>query len=275
MTVKLDMGRAWNDAVAQIKANRDVILIVAGVFFLLPNLAMSLLMPLPPESPAMAVGAEADLTPLIAEMSTYIGEVWWIFLLAGLMQAVGSIGLLALLTDQARPTVGEALGFGLKALPTYLATQFIVALVIAGLFGAVLLLGQAAAALGLILGLLLVLGILYALLKLSLVTPVIAIEKQLNPVAAMRRSWRLTKGNSLLILAFFLLLLVAFLVISMVAGLLFAAFALLGDEVGLIVGAIGNGVLTMALAVVMVAALAAVHRQLSGSGGSQVGMTFG
>jgi hypothetical protein len=208
-------------------------------------------------------------------MSTYIGEVWWIFLLAGLMQAVGSIGLLALLTDQARPTVGEALGFGLKALPTYLATQFIVALVIAGLFGAVLLLGQAAAALGLILGLLLVLGILYALLKLSLVTPVIAIEKQLNPVAAMRRSWRLTKGNSLLILAFFLLLLVAFLVISMVAGLLFAAFALLGDEVGLIVGAIGNGVLTMALAVVMVAALAAVHRQLSGSGGSQVGMTFG
>lgn len=275
MTVKLDMGRAWNDAVAQIMANRDVILIVAGVFFLLPNLAMSLLMPLPPEAPPMPAGAQPDLAPLIAEMSVYIGEVWWIFLLAGLVQAVGTLGLLALLTDRTRPTVGEALGFGAKALPTYLATQIMTGIAFAGLFGAVIALGQASPTIGILIGLLLVLTAFYAMLKLSLVGPVIAIEKQLNPLTAMRRSWQLTKGNSLLILAFFLLLVVAFLVISMVAGLVFMAFALLGDEVGLIVGAIGNGVLTMVLTVVMVAALAAVHRQLSGTGGSQVGATFG
>ncbi len=268
MTVKLDMGRAWNDAVAQIKANRDVILIVAGVFFLLPNLAMSLLMPLPPEAPAIPAGAQPDFAPLMAEMSAWMADVWWIVALVVLMQAVGTLGLLALLTDRARPTVGEALGFGIKAMPTYLATQIITGVAAGVLFGAILLLGQASPAIGVILGLLLVLAMFYAMLKLSLVTPVIAIEKQLNPLAAMRRSWRLTKGNSLLILAFFLLLVVAFLVISMVAGLVFMAFSLLGDEVGLIVSALGNGVLTMAMVVVMVAALAGVHHQLSGSDGA-------
>jgi hypothetical protein len=47
---------------------------------------------------------------------------------------------------------------------------------------------------------------------------------------------------------------------------------MLGEEVGLIAGAVGNGVLTMVLVSVMVAALAAVHRQLAGGAG--VGGTF-
>ena len=43
--MKLDMGRAWSDAIALLRGNQQVILIVAGVFFFLPNLALALLMP--------------------------------------------------------------------------------------------------------------------------------------------------------------------------------------------------------------------------------------
>lgn len=273
MAAKLDMGGAWNEAVAMIKANLDMVLIVAAVFFLLPNLAMSLFMPLPPEAPAMAGGGQPDLEPVMAAMAAWFSEVWWVFLAVGLAQAAGTFALLALLTDRARPTVGEALGFGVKALPTYLATQILTGLGFAVVFALVIVLAQPLPVVGVLAGLLAMVGALYAMLKLSLVSPVIGIEQQMNPLAAMKRSWRLTKGNSLLILAFFLLLGVAVLVISAVAGLVLSAFTLLGDDVGLIVGALGNGVVTMAVVVVMVAALAAVHRQLAETGG-EVGETF-
>ena len=273
MTPKLDMSQAWNEAVAMIKANRDMVLIVAGVFFLLPNLAMSLLMPLPPESPAMASGAQPDLEPLMAAMGAWFSNVWWVFLIVGLAQAAGTFALLVLLTDRMRPTVGEALGFGVKALPTYLASQIITGLGFAAAFALVIVLAQAVPVVGVLAGLMAMVAALYAMLKLVLVSPVIGIEKQMNPLAAMKRSWRLTKGNSLRILAFFLLLGVAVLVISAVTGLVLSAFSLLGDDIGLIVGALGNGVVTMAVVVVMVAVLAAVYRQLAQTG-SDVGETF-
>jgi len=273
MAPKLDMSQAWNEAVAMIKANRDMVLIVAGVFFLLPNLAMSLLMPLPPESPAMAGGGQANFEPVAAAMVAWFSEVWWVFLLVGLAQALGTFALLTLLTDRSRPTVGEALGFGAKALPTYLGAQILTGLGFAVVFALVIVLAQAVPVIGVLAGLLAVVGALYAMIKLSLISPVIGIEKEMNPLAAMKQSWRLTKGNSLRILAFFVLLGVAVIVISAVAGLVLSAFTLLGDEVGLIVGALGNGVVTMAVVVVMVAALAGVYRQLAGTG-TNVGETF-
>ena len=273
MAAKLDMGRAWNEAVASISANRDMVLIVAGVFFLLPNLMLSLLVPGAAQPPTMPAGGEDNMDQMMAQMSAWIGDVWWMYAAIAVAQAVGSLALLALLTDRDRPTVGEAIGLGVKALPTYLATQIIVSLAIGIAGGTGLLLAQVSPLLGVLLVLLVMIFALYAMLKILLVTPVIAIEKEMNPVAALRRSWRLTKGNSLLILAFFLLLGVAFVVISLVVGLVLAAFSLLGEDVGLIVGGIGNGMVSTALVTVMIAALAAVHRQLAA--GNQVAETFG
>ena len=43
--MKLDMNRAWTDALSLIQANLGVVAIVAGVFFFLPYLAFMLLMP--------------------------------------------------------------------------------------------------------------------------------------------------------------------------------------------------------------------------------------
>ena len=44
--MKLDLSAAWDGAMTMIRANREVVTVLAGVFFLLPNLAFSLILSL-------------------------------------------------------------------------------------------------------------------------------------------------------------------------------------------------------------------------------------
>ena len=111
-----------------------------------------------------------------------------------------------------------------------------------------------------------IVGLIYLMTKFALVSPVLMIDRQRNPVAALRRSWQLTRGNSLrLFLFIFLIALavtVAFIVVSMIAGLIFALF---GPEGALIGNGLVAALLNAAWAVLILAALAAVHRQLAGA----------
>ena len=40
--MKFSMSEAWRDATAMMSANREVLLIVAGIFFLLPSVVLTL-----------------------------------------------------------------------------------------------------------------------------------------------------------------------------------------------------------------------------------------
>jgi uncharacterized membrane protein len=85
-----------------------------------------------------------------------------------------------------------------------------------------------------------------------------------NPIRALRRSWRLTSGNGLRLAAFYLLLFLAFFVISQVLGLIVGLLtALPGAEIALVLGALLSGVIYAALILVGYAVLASVHRQLA------------
>ncbi|WP_338241299.1 hypothetical protein [Aurantiacibacter hainanensis] len=277
MQEKLDLERAWNRATALISANRDVILVVAGVFFFLPNVISTLLLP-SGESLAMQMDAQGD-QPDPAEMMAlfvdYFGQSWWIYLLLGLVQAVGVLGLLALLTDRSRPTVGEALGFGAKALLPYIIAQLLIGLAL--MLAPILLIFLGAAVnpgVAVILGFVGLILAIYLWVKFSLLSPVIAIDRIMNPVAALRRSWRLTKGNSLRLFALYFLLIIAVFVLSLVASMVFALFTVLGETIGLFAAAIGGGLISMAFTTVMLAVLAAVHRQLSGGTAESARETF-
>lgn len=277
MAAKLDLGRAWNEAMALFSANRDVVLIVAGVFFFLPNVIATLLLP-SQEALLMqlnALGEQPELDEVLAILGQFFGENWWIYLVFGLIQATGVLGLLALLTDRSRPTVGEALGFGLKALLPYLVAQILMAFIMFAIpvlmvgLGAIISLGVATllAFLGLFV-------MVYLWIKFSLLSPVIAIEKVMNPVTALSRSWQLTKGNSARLLAFFLLLVIVAMVIWLVVGMFLSLFAVLGDQIGLFAIAIGSGLMSMGFTTVILLVLAAVHRQLSGRDVQDVSKTF-
>ncbi len=277
MAEKLDLGRAWNEATALIAANKDVVLIVAGVFFFLPNVISTLLLP-SQEAMVMqmeAMGANPDPEDMMAMIGDYFAQSWWIYLVFGLIQAAGVLGLLALLTDKARPTVGEALGFGVKALVPYLVAQILLGMALVLIPVLLIALGAAVnEGVGVLLGMIGLVVAVYVWIKFSLLSPVIAIEKTMNPVKALGRSWQLTKGNSFRLLAFYILLILAAGILSAIASMLLSLFAVLGDEIGLFAMAIGGGLVSLAFTTIMLAVLASVHRQLSGGVEGGVGQTF-
>ncbi len=271
--MKLDMGKAWRDAMAMVAANREVMLIVAGVFFFLPSLAAVLIIP---EAQPPAGATEEQLTAFMGE---FYADNAPIFIIMGLVQAIGSIALIALLRDSSRPTVGEALMTGLKGLLPYLGVQILIA------FGAVLvmsvIIGVAVAgglvSLAIILGVLAFMVFIYVMIKLSMVLPVIALEKQMNPITLIKRSWQLTKGSSLYLLLFFGLLVIAFLVIALIAGMIFGVLLALlgpGSTAYLIANGALSGLLSSLATMIAAAIMAAIHRQLAGPSTDQLGQTF-
>jgi hypothetical protein len=264
--MKFDMGRAWNDAVAMLSANRHVVLVVAGAFFFLPYLALMLLMPgdLTELQAANAAGADPDAA--WAAISAFYGRIWWAIVLMAVVQGIGMLGLLSLLADRGRPTVGQALALGAKAFLPYLAAQVLQGLALAC---AVLLIAGIGAATGVaaVAVILTIVGIAvaaYLFVKFSVTIPVIAIDRVMNPIRALGRSWRLTKGNSVRLLVFYLLLFVVLVVVAVVMGFGFGlAGVLFGAQGAQIVSAIIGSLINMAFVTVFLAVLAAVHRQLA------------
>lgn len=274
--MKFDMSAAWNEAVRLMSGNRDVLLVVAGVFFFLPNVIFMLVFSSQMAAIEAAQASNPDPKGVWQAMSGFYGEVWWMILLMALVQGVGMLGLLALLSDRSRPTVGEALKTGVKLLLPYIGAQLLTSLA----FGLLALIPFAVGAgispiAGVLLGLIALVAIFYIFTKFMLASPVIAIEKVSNPIEALSRSWRLTKGNSVRLFAFVVLLLIAMVIVGGVLSAIFGlVFAIMGAEIARVGNAIVSGVVNAAFYTIFLAALAAIHRQLAGPSPETVGETF-
>ncbi|MEL7718430.1 hypothetical protein AAG604_15120 [Citromicrobium bathyomarinum] len=273
--MKLDMNRAWTEALSLIQANIGVVATVAGVFFFLPYLAFALLMP---ETANFAVEPNSDdPTAAFDQVMALYADIWWIMLLLIVAQTVGTLALLALLRADNRPTVGQAITVGAIGFLTSIAATIILYIGV-GVIGGVLM-GVAIAskitALAVILGLLLFVAFIYLMVKFSLLAPVIAIDKVYNPLTALLRSWRLTKGNSVRLFFFYLLLFIALVVVSGVIGMIvMLVFGLMGEEVMLIGSGLINSAVNAVVIVLMLGVLAAVHGQLAGPSAESMGETF-
>src|SRR3546814_10547122 len=92
--MKLDMGRAWNEGTAMIGANRQMVAVMAGVFFFLPYLAMALLMPQVLAGQAEMMGDPADMQAAADAIVATYAENWWAFLFVAVAQIIGTIALL-------------------------------------------------------------------------------------------------------------------------------------------------------------------------------------
>lgn len=274
--MKFSMEQAWSEAVAMMSGNREVLGIVAGIFFFLPSLLTTLV---GPDMNAMMgnISTPEQFEQLGEQMMGMYSNFWWIFAIAMLAQFIGYLSLLALLRDDAKPTVGEAIMTGVKGLIPAILTYILYAIGLGILFTA--LFGLAAVtgvdALAAIAVLLLFPIVIYVSVKVSLSAPVIAIDKVFNPITVLVRSWKLTKGNSFRLFLFFLLLFIVYFVIAMVIGIVMAGLAaMLGDMGGKFIQGVLGGALGAFAAVVMVAILASVHRQLSGPSTAAVSETF-
>ncbi|MGY6550389.1 MAG: glycerophosphoryl diester phosphodiesterase membrane domain-containing protein [Erythrobacter sp.] len=278
---KLDMGAAWNSAAALIAQNKDTVGAIIGLFFFVPSLAVALFAPDlgAPDTPEVVPGASPDaaVRAMLDGMSQTYADNWPLFLGVTVVQFVGSLTLLALLGNRDGPTVGEALRRGLGAVPSYFAAQLLAALAASLVIGiplGLIALIAPGPAIGFALFALLLVAV-YLLVKFSLIAPVIAIEGTHNPIKALARSWRLTKGNSLRIATFLFLLFITIgivtAIISLILGLVFALFDKSIADIGNgIVSSLINAVVGMVFLVV----LAAVHEQLAGPSDKQLASTF-
>ncbi|MBE5074552.1 glycerophosphoryl diester phosphodiesterase membrane domain-containing protein [Erythrobacteraceae bacterium E2-1 Yellow Sea] len=275
--MKLDMGRAWSDATALLAGNRNVVMVVAGVFFFLPYFAIMLLVPETMQPQAQMGADPADMEQAMQMLGQLYAQNWWVFVVIGVTQAIGMLALMTLLTDRNRPTVGEAIARGGRGFFSYIGTQILFALALGIVIALLVALGaaiagpQGAVLTGVIA---FVIGV-YLFIKFSLVTPVIAIDGILNPIRILQRSWQLTKGNSFRLLGFYILLFLALGIVSgvvtMVMGVLFAA---MGGQLELIGNGLFAALLNAVFVVIFLGVLAGVHRQLSGPSQADISDTF-
>lgn len=270
--MKFDSNSAWQQATAAIRSNREVLFALAGVFYLLPILAFALLFP-QPEPPA-----GADQQAMMAFAMKYYSETMPVALPLGLVQAAGTLSLLTLLTGRTRPTVGEAIRLGFRALLPYLASQILfgfaaaviglTVLTVLGLTGSAALTSAGLAAV-------IVAGV-YAWVRVSLAAPAVAVEQVRNPVQALRRSWALTRGNGGRVLVFYALILLVFaIVLSLVLALLGIVFALvMPARPAAILSAVVSATMESGMGLTFIAALAATHAQLAGEPADRLGALF-
>ncbi|SFF87883.1 hypothetical protein SAMN05518801_102396 [Novosphingobium sp. CF614] len=279
--MKFDSNRAWLDAIAAVNANRQVLVPVAGVFFLLPTLLSTMFLTEVQTRMLEAFGKPQVVERMFVDnLGLFVG-----FGIGGLLvQCVGYLSVMALLSDRGRPTVGEAIVAALKALPTLVATMLLTML---GMFLASMAIGVVLGGLlGLIAGtgvatvvtmVALLVGVVYVWVKLSLVVPTVVNERIGNPVTAMVRSWRLTRHNSLRLFGFYLMLAIGYVAVAFVVTLaLIGPVALLagqGQALTLFTGVV-SGAIGAVSSVILIAVLAYTHRQLAGPSPEEISHTF-
>ena len=254
----LDSSAAWASATRMVAANRDLLMAIAGVFYVLPGLAGAVFVP----SPAMT--SEMTEAQMLQVMQDYYASSLPVLLVLSLLPMAGMLTMLVAMLDTARPTVAQSIRHSLRALPSYFASQLLIALGILPL----------SMALATVLALLLpdriavavALGILlYPIMRTMLVGPVVAGKAVRNPVTAIRESIRMTRGNAGRILLFitlagFVFLVVYGLVMMFVGVVLVLMFKgepqrLLGEAVA--------GILLAVAYTYFVAMLAAIYTQLA------------
>lgn len=258
--MKFDMNRAWSHATAMVGERWQDLALLAGIFFLLPNLVMVVALPDVMGALMMPAGEPEELA---ARLQAQAGPLVAMVLVILAASVLGYAAMVSLLGPD-RPTVGDALRRMGAALPTligavlvalvgYMLVAFVAVLVAGGLAAAM---GSAAVAVILVIAMVVALG--WLAVRFLLVTPAIMLEGERGPIKAFARSWRLTASNHARLLGFCVLIFLCYAVISalvsMVTGLIPSLFV-----TGLVSAGLGA-----AVAVLWTAIVVAVHQQLAG-----------
>lgn len=256
-----DSDRAWREAVTLVSANRDLLWALAGVFFILPNFAFSIVFPQPEPKPGM--------TPeqLFAMLGEYYAAVWPWLLAMIVIQLLGTLTVLTLFADRTRPTVAEAIRIGAGGIVTLLLAQLLAGLGMMAIALTIILLAALTGvqAMALIAVTLTVAALFYITVRTILLSPIVGVDGERNPVAALRRSWALTRGIAGRMMLFFALIGLALLVvIGLIMVVLGTLLALLLDvQTAEFFATLVFSFLVGGITIYMIAIIAAIHRQLS------------
>ncbi len=253
---KLSISRAWDETKAVLARDGNLIAVIALALLVLPGTLGALVQPQPAEPGAVAQPG------------------WW-SLVSFLTLLVGIVGQLAIVRVALgdRQTVGEAIRHGVRRGPAFLFASLIwllpfalVALPLAQQMQQNPTNPPPAAALG---SLLLLPVFLFLVVRLLLTTPVAAAEP-IGPVAILKRSWALTRGNFWRLFGALLIFALGALVLVYVAELVMGILTRLtvGEPEPMSVGALLVALVTQlvgaALTTVLMVLLTRIYLQRAG-----------
>ncbi|WP_336985750.1 glycerophosphoryl diester phosphodiesterase membrane domain-containing protein [Altererythrobacter aquiaggeris] len=284
--MNFDMGRTWQEAVSLVKANFQLLALLAGVFMIIPGVIF--MSTTPGLSELMVPGTDPEQMAAMFEgmAGTFIG----VGLIAFLAQSVGYMAMIALM-GRHRPTVGEAIGAGVKSLLPLIAAflVFVIVYLVVSLL-VMLVLGGTLAALGaagggvtggvgffaIIVVFAIFFLIVFVMTRLSLTMPIIVLENTMNPFTALSESWKRTRANKWAIFGFYMLIVIAYLVLSMVIMMLVGAiFAVMPAGSTATFGlALANSIIGAIVAMLFSGILVSMHRQVSGETAAEISETF-
>ena len=271
-----DMNTCWSRAVELLQSNFQLLLIVAGVFLLLPTLAFYMLIP----DMQMLSDPTIDQDILVEKMLEMGGPLIAVSLGSMVFQFAGNAAMVALMGD-ARPTVGQAIAAGFRSVLSLFGVLLVFMILIT--IGAVAV-TVPFAALGALLApalagfavLPVLVFVIWLLARMSMAMPVIVLGAVGNPVTAITQSFALTKPKQWPIVGFWVLIYV----IMTIASLLFngaiaviAAIAGSGTVVTAITG-LSNGLTGAITGAIGCAVAVAMYMQLSGPSQSAIEETF-
>jgi len=209
----------------------------------------------------------------------------FVFYLLYILVAAAQIGsLCAAASPLQRPGFGDAFNAGIRSAPTMLGViillliaYFVVALAFGIVVAVLSFIGKGA---GIIAVVLIVPAAIWALCRLMPIYPVISVDREGNPVAAIRRAWAMTRGNALpiflalLVFGLAAVALIAILILP-VAGSFQSAMMGGAPPFGMLaLAGIGFLVLIVLLQIVQGVMMAVIHGDLSGGGSEQLGQAF-
>ncbi|MFD1786245.1 hypothetical protein ACFSC3_01545 [Sphingomonas floccifaciens] len=180
----LDARAAW-------RRDSALLLPLAGLGFFLAPLAVQLLLPALPAMPQTS--DEAAARAWFAAMQAWAGRYGIWYLLAPAIALVGALAVFTLYLSPERPTLGRALARAGLLFPRYLLASILVSLPMGMLLWVTL-----------IAPFLLIIAagpIFYIYGRTMLMGPAIVAEAPMGAVAAIARSWALTRGRGWILAA--------------------------------------------------------------------------
>lgn len=276
--MKFDMTKAFDDAMAILQANLALLVALAGVFVFLPTLLLNVIADPASFEAAMQSAPQDDPEAVLKIMGGYFREAAPWFAISIVASAIGTLAMLALAGDRNRLTVGEAITVGLKGFLPLLLASILLGLAISAVIMLLTLpaaLLQTPALLILLIPIMLAV-IVFLYMRFIMVSPVMALERQFNPLTALTRSWELVRGNTRWLFLFMLLVWVAIMVVYIPVILLGQLIGVLSASATMVawVNGLISALASTAIAVFSVAITLAIYRQLAGPHTGDVTETF-
>ncbi|GAA4721166.1 glycerophosphoryl diester phosphodiesterase membrane domain-containing protein [Sphingomonas lutea] len=203
---RLSLSKAWEDCRGAVIRNGRLLAAVALALMALPGTVQGLVTPdatpgqLPPAGPWIAI--------------------------AGVATLLGIVGQLAIIRLLAAPgtSVKEAIAHGVRRLLTLLAAVLLWLLPLAAIMVA---LGESMTrgqpSLGVSLAIIILFVVIILAVVRMIVLPAVVSEEPIGPIAAIRRSWQLTRGSWWRLFAFLMLFLIAALCVLLAVELVFGS----------------------------------------------------